>query len=142
MIPNAHLEWGVRMPKSNPALAAAMGKRMAARRKELRLKQERVAELAGITHQQYCKAEQGKCCFGADSLQRVCAALQVSADYLLNGQVADGRYQETLAILEEMTDPQIQLANEVLTCIMRCGLSAGPENPKNSGRRGEKTECF
>ena len=38
------------MPKSNPKLAAAMGKRMAARRKELHLKQERVAELAGISN--------------------------------------------------------------------------------------------
>ena len=125
------------MPKSNPVLAAAMGKRMTARRKELHLKQERVAELAGITHQQYCKAEQGKCLFGADSLQRVCAALQVSADYLLNGQEADSRYQETLAILEEMTDQQLKLANDVLTCIMRYGL---PTSPKNAYIREEEAK--
>ena len=125
------------MPKSNPVLAAVMGKRMAARRKELHLKQERVAELAGITHQQYCKAEQGKSCFGADSLQRVCAVLQISADYLLNGQEADSRYRETLAILEEMTDQQLQLANEVLTCMMRFGH---PTSPKSAYIQEEETE--
>ena len=120
----AHLKRGNGMPKSNPKLAAVMGKRMAARRKELHLKQERVAELAGITHQQYCKAEQGKSCFGADSLQRVCAVLQVSADYLLNGQEADGRYQDTLAILDGLTDQQLKLANEVLTCMIQFGNPA------------------
>ncbi len=125
------------MPKSNPVLAAAMGKRMAARRKELHLKQERVAELAGITHQQYCKAEHGKCLFGADSLQRICTVLQVSADYLLNGQEADSRYQETLAILEEMTDQQLKLANDMLTCIMRYGL---PASPKNAYSREEEAK--
>ena len=45
------------MPRSNPELAAAMGMRMSARRRELGLTQEMVADLAGIAHQQYNKAE-------------------------------------------------------------------------------------
>jgi len=48
------------MPRSNPELAAKMGKRMVIRRKELGLTQEQVAELAGIAHQQYNKAEKVK----------------------------------------------------------------------------------
>lgn len=48
------------MPRSNPELAASMGMRMSARRRELGLTQEMVAELAGIAHQQYNKAENGR----------------------------------------------------------------------------------
>lgn len=119
----AYLKRGNGMPKSNPKLAAAMGKRMAARRKELHLSRTSCGTCRDHT-QQYCKAEQGKSCFGADSLQRVCAVLQVSADYLLNGQEADGRYQDTLAILDGLTDQQLKLANEVLTCMIQFGNPA------------------
>ena len=38
------------MARSNLELAIAMGKRMATRRKECGLTQEKVADLAGITH--------------------------------------------------------------------------------------------
>ena len=48
------------MPRSNPELAVEMGMRMSARRRELGLTQEMVADLAGIAHQQYNKAENGK----------------------------------------------------------------------------------
>ena len=48
----------------------------------------------------------------------------MSADYLLNGQEADGRYQDTLAILDGLTDQQLKLANEVLTCMIQFGNPA------------------
>ena len=48
------------MSKSNPELAAEMGRRMLMRRKELKLTQEQVAEIAGMAHQQYNKSENGR----------------------------------------------------------------------------------
>ena len=106
------------MPKSNPELAIAMGKRMAARRKELNITQERVAELAGIAHQQYNKAENGKTSLGADTLFRVSRALQTSADYLLSGKEKT-RYNDIEQLLNQLTDPQIELATEMIKSVSR-----------------------
>ena len=106
------------MPKSNPELAVAMGNRMAVRRKELNLTQETVAELAGIAHQQYNKAENGKTCFGADTLLRVSQALQTSADYLLTGR-QNARYSGIEQLLNQLTDSQIELATEMIKCVSR-----------------------
>lgn len=109
---------GEHMPKSNPELAAAMGKRMTARRKELGLTQEAVADMAGIAHQQYNKAENGKCCLSADSLFRITSVLKISADYLLTGRSTDPRYQETIDILNKLTEHQLVLANQMLQCLV------------------------
>ena len=106
------------MAKSNVELAIAMGKRMAERRKECGLTQEMVADLAGITHQQYNKAENGKACLGSDSLLRVSAALQTTADYLLSGRKSSEKYITTIDLLDRMTDGQIALANKVIRCIV------------------------
>ena len=105
------------MARSNLELATAMGKRMAEKRKECGLTQETVADLAGITHQQYNKAENGKSCLSSDSLLKVSIALQTSADYLLSGKQTTERYMPTIRLLEKMTDSQLQLANDVIQCI-------------------------
>lgn len=91
------------MPRSNPELAAKMGKRMVIRRKELGLTQEQVAELAGIAHQQYNKAEKGKTCLGSDTLNRISAALNISADYLLTG-ILSAKQARSFALIMEKTD--------------------------------------
>ena len=112
------------MSRSNPELAKSMGKRIAARRKELQLTQEAVAEMAGITHQQYNKAENGKTCLGSDSLRRISIALQVSADYLLCGEDKQGKHYPAVEVLDKMNDRQLQLAHEVLKCMVLFGEEA------------------
>lgn len=107
------------MPKRNQELAHAMGKRMAARRKELGLTQENVADRAGIAHQQYNKAENGRVCLGSDSLLRVSSALQISADYLLTGKSGPDRYRETVEILNKLTERQLKITNQMLECMVR-----------------------
>lgn len=106
------------MARSNLELAAAMGKRMAERRKERGLTQETVADLAGITHQQYNKAENGKTCLSSDTLLRVSTALQTSADYLLSGRKTSEEYITTIDLLDKMTDGQRALANKMIQCIV------------------------
>ncbi len=83
------------------------------------LTQEAVADIAGIAYQQYNKAENGRVCLGADSLLRISAALQISADYLLTGKNGADRYQETVAILDQLTERQLKLANQVLGCMVQ-----------------------
>lgn len=105
------------MARGNLELAAAMGRRMAERRKACGLTQEAVAYMAGITHQQYNKAENGKTCVGSDSLLRLPEVLQTSADYLLRGKIASKRYAETINMLEQMNESQLMLANYLIRCI-------------------------
>lgn len=106
------------MARSNLELASAMGRRMAKRRKECGLTQERVADMAGITHQQYNKAENGKTCLSSDTLYRISTALQTSADYLLCGRKVSEKYITTIDLLDKMTDDQRELANKLIMCIV------------------------
>ena len=105
----------------NQELARDMGKRMAERRKALGLTQENVAELAGIAHQQYNKAENGRVCLGSDSLLRVSSALQISADYLLTGASGPDRYRQTTEILNKLSERQLKITNQMLECIVQLG---------------------
>ena len=96
------------MPKANKALAKDMGKRIAARRRELKLTQDQAAEAAGLSNQYYAKVEQGVNCIGADSLLKICEALKVSADYILTGRQISQQQMEIerllCAVPEEKTD--------------------------------------
>lgn len=102
------------MPKSNPELAAAMGKRLAEVRTARGMTQEAVAEQAGIAYQQYNKAENGKVCLGADSIVRVCRTLQISADYLLTGTRHSDSFPDFATILEGMSSRQREIARQLL----------------------------
>lgn len=106
------------MARNNSELAAAMGKRMAEKRKECGLTQEMVADLAGITHQQYNRAENGKTCLGSASLLRISNALQTSADYLLSGRTVSERYRGTIDLLDRLSDNQVHLVNKMIQCIV------------------------
>ena len=106
------------MSRYNIEFATAMGKRMQECRKKLGLTQENIADAANITHQQYNKAERGKCCLGSDTLRRVAQALHTSADYLLFGNSKTDRYQDTILILDKMSDKQIRMANAILWCVL------------------------
>lgn len=107
------------MSRSNPELAAAMGIRMSARRRELGLTQEMIADLAGIAHQQYNKAENGKTCLGSDSLRKVSAALQISSDYLLTGKSSEGKYSEVVSLLDGLTEYQIEMVQQMVQCMLQ-----------------------
>ena len=66
-----------------------MGERITLRRKQLRLTQEELAEAAGITPQTVSTAELGKKALRPANIINICAALDISPDYLLLGQISD-----------------------------------------------------
>ena len=105
------------MPKSNPDLALAMAKRMVARRKQLNMTQEKVADLAGIAHQQYNKAERGKTCVGSDTLLRISQALDISADFLLHGSLHNSADHDIILLIDGFTEEQKSLAISMLRTI-------------------------
>ncbi len=73
------------MAKKNSALTAAIAERISAKRKEMKLTQEQAADLSGLSHPYYACVERGAKGLGADSIVKVCTALDVSPDYLLTG---------------------------------------------------------
>lgn len=64
-----------------------IGRRLYERRKQLRMTQGELAEQANVTAQTISTAELGKKAMRADTIIRVCTALDISADYLLFGHV-------------------------------------------------------
>ena len=81
------------MAKRNPELTMAIAKRIAARRIELKLTQERAADLAGLSRPFYACIERGEKGVGADSLLKICTAFEISADYLLTGAMQPSERQ-------------------------------------------------
>lgn len=66
-----------------------LGKRIAARRKELGLKQYQLNEKAGLSDKYISCIETGKSIPSIDVLMRICDALETTPDYLLLGTIAD-----------------------------------------------------
>lgn len=66
-----------------------MGERIVSRRKQLRLTQEELAEIAGVTPQTISTAELGKKALRPSNIVKICAALNISPDYLLLGTISD-----------------------------------------------------
>ena len=64
-----------------------IGKRLYLRRKQLGITQEALAERANITSQTISTAELGKKAMRADTIIRVCEALEITPNYLLLGEV-------------------------------------------------------
>ena len=69
-------------------LLQQIGKRLYERRKQLRMTQDELAEQADVTGQTISTAELGKKAMRADTIIRVCKALDISADYLLFGTIS------------------------------------------------------
>ena len=72
------------------ALLHQMGERISARRRQLRWTQEELAEAAGVTPQTISTAELGKKALRPENIIRICAALDISPDYLLLGRISEG----------------------------------------------------
>lgn len=68
-----------------------------ARRKQLRWTQEELAEAAGVTPQTISTAELGKKALRPVNIINICAALDISPDYLLLGRISE----EDISILSQ-----------------------------------------
>ena len=69
--------------------AVAIGKRITECRKMLGLTQEELAERGDMTTQFVSYAESGKRVIRSENLLKLSKALEVSADYLLTGEIID-----------------------------------------------------
>jgi transcriptional regulator with XRE-family HTH domain len=81
----------------------AVGKRVSNLRKSLGLTQEKLAEAADISVQFLVKIEGGKMNMKIGTLRKLCSALSVSADYIINGTESNVGSAEVDSLLAQLS---------------------------------------
>lgn len=84
-----------------------IGKRMAARRNELGLKQYQLCEMIDVNYKYVSNLETGRSAPSLEVIMRLCEALNVTPDYLLLGADIDGTLKD-----KEITNKVDKLSDE------------------------------
>ena len=92
-----------------------IGKRIMDRRKKLGLTQEALAEKGDVTTQFVSYAESGKRAMRPENLLKISSALEVSADYLLTGEIIDKDLLILSDKLRRLTPSQVRRESAVST---------------------------
>lgn len=91
-----------------------VGQRMMNRRKKLGLTQEQLAEMSDLTTQFVSYAEAGKRAMRPENLMRIAAALGVSTDYLLTGDIIDKDKLLLSEKLDKLTDSEVRIIENII----------------------------
>lgn len=102
-------------------LASEIGKRIAARRKQLGLTQEQVAERAELTQQFFASVETGAKNMRAESVIKVSKALNISTDFLLTGEVSDLDCDRLTKMMKSLDEEHFLELETILMEILRFG---------------------
>jgi len=95
------------------------GKRIMERRKKLGMTQEQLAEKSEVTTQFVSYAESGKRAMRAENLMRIAAALEVSTDYILTGDIIDKDKLLLSEKLDKLTPAEVRLVEGIIDeCIV------------------------
>ena len=92
----------------------AMGQRILIRRKALRITQEELAEKLGVSTQMISNLELGKKAIRPENLAKVCAVLELSADFILTGTdtgTAAGAVAEKLV---RLTEEELRIIDDLI----------------------------
>ncbi|MDE7400239.1 MAG: helix-turn-helix domain-containing protein [Oscillospiraceae bacterium] len=98
-----------------------VGKRIAARRRELGLKQWQVNEMAGLCNNYMSNVERATTVISIDVLMKICTALDTTPDALLLGAVTDegNDYQRSITNrVQQMSSKQARLALSMMDWIL------------------------
>lgn len=90
---------------TNSIFLINMGQRIAARRKELGMTQEQLAERLGLSLQSISCIELGKKAVRPENLANLCKHLNVSVDYILYGKRDESQMNDTIKKLSSL-DPE------------------------------------
>ncbi len=91
-----------------------IGQRIMERRKKLGLTQEALAEKADVTAQFVSYAEAGKRAMRPENLLKIAEALEVSADYLLTGDIIDKDLLILADKLRKLAPSQIRIVESII----------------------------
>ena len=97
----------------------AVGERISKLRKNLGLTQEKLAEQADISVQFLVQIEHGKKTMKIATLRKLCAALSVSADYIINGTEEQPCSAEINSLLSNLSDNEREKAIKMLAAFVK-----------------------
>ena len=104
---------------ANKDFAAEIGRRISDRRKQLGLTQEQAAEKADLTQQFFASVESGSKNIRAESIIKVCYALDLSTDFLLKGVTTDLDRSRIVKLLERLDPPQQMEMEQIILQILK-----------------------
>ncbi len=107
---------------ANEEILRGIGERISARRRQLRLTQEDLADRMDVSPQMISYAEQGRKAIRPENLIRLCAALDVSADYVLTGRTSEAELGRIGEKLSRLPAEELLLVEEIID---RCLVLAG-----------------
>lgn len=101
-----------------------IGQRIMERRKKLGLTQEALAEMADVTTQFVSYAEAGKRAMRPENLKKLSAALGVSTDYLLTGDIVDKDLLLLSDKLRKLSPAQLRVVENIIDeCLVLYGAN-------------------
>ncbi len=93
-----------------------LGRRLAKQRKKLKMKQRQLAEQVGVNSNHISSIEHGKVAPSLECFVKICDALKITPDYLLEGAMHSNNVpQNILEHLRLCADPDIDL----VACIVK-----------------------
>lgn len=96
-----------------------MGQRIMVRRKSLRMTQEELAEKLGVSTQMISNLELGKKAIRPENLAKVCAALELSADFILTGTNTKTAADAVAEKLIQLTAEELQMVSDMIDYMNR-----------------------
>ena len=106
-----------------------MGERLIQRRKQLRLTQEELAERADMTTQTISTAETGRKALRPHNIVKLCRTLEISADYLLFGEISGGDMAVLSAKVSQLPPNQYRHLEDIINSYI---LAVSTNNEKES----------
>lgn len=106
---------------NNDILLKDIGKRISERRKDMKLSQEELAELAEVSPQLLSTAERGTKALRPENLLKISTALGASVDYLLTGEIIDNDLSIISNKLKNASSTQVRSIEKIIDeCINLC----------------------
>lgn len=102
----------------NEEILRKIGERIMMRRRQLRMTQEELADRMDVSTQMISYAEQGRKAIRPENLIKLCAALDISADYILTGNTGGQECGRISAKLSRLTPFQLQKLETIIDCCL------------------------
>ena len=99
----------------------AFGERIAKRRKVLNLTQEEIASKAGVTTTHVRNIEKAHTKCSIETMCKLCAALEVTPDYLFFGAIKSADEEQMTAAIASLrlcNKKQLKLAVKLIACVV------------------------
>lgn len=92
-----------------------MGKRLAERRKELDLTQEKLAEKVDVSLQTISNIELGKKAVRPDNLAKLCRELDITSDYILYGKRSKEQLDTLIKQISSLSPDDYKIVSDMVS---------------------------